>query len=181
MILLQGLCGNPEASSKITALFRDTSADLRLRTETAVCLLLQDGAKYHPEVVRFAEEVPIKFSQPGRISYDLNLRRRLFDELTSIRHRSESGIDPTVVTMGFTLLLEEAEQQRKSNQSGGKGSYYGEFIYADYLDRYLGTSFEPKRNLSIYDGNDGNELFWHDTVVHALDWWAKHEQEYIRR
>jgi hypothetical protein len=54
MVLLQGLCHNPDAESRIAKLFRDSAADARLRTEAAVCLLFQDGTKYHREVVAFA-------------------------------------------------------------------------------------------------------------------------------
>ena len=63
MALLQALCGNPDAEGKVVALFRDGATDARLRTEAGVCLLYQDGAKYHREVVAFAEESPPNVSQ----------------------------------------------------------------------------------------------------------------------
>ena len=178
MALLRGLCADPDAESRIMELFRDGAADERLRTEAAACLLYQNGAKYYSEVVAFAEHAPIKFNQPESIPYNVSLRRRLFDELVSARHRSDSGVDPAVVRMGFTLLLDEAERQRKANQFGGKVSDYGQFIYADHLNSYLGTMFEPDRKQAVYAGNNGNERFWHETVVNALDWWSKHEREY---
>jgi hypothetical protein len=177
LVLLEGLCRNREAQPGIATLFRDAAADARLRTEAGVCLLLQDGARYHSEVVAFAEQVPIKFSQPG---WNIGLRQRLFDELASLRHRDDSGIDPAVVRMGFRLLLREAEQQRKTKQFGRQVTYYGQFIYADHLNIYLGTRFEPDRKRPTYGGSAGDERFWRDTVVNALAWWSKHQREYSK-
>lgn len=157
MALLRGLCGDPDAESRIAKRFRDGAADERLRMEASVCLLYQNGAKYHSEVVAVADQAPIKLTQPGSVPYDIYLRQRLFDELVSLRHRRDSGVDPAVVRMGFSLLLDEAEQERKANQFGGKVSAYGQFIYADHLDSYLGAAFEPDRKQPVYAGNDGNE------------------------
>ena len=180
MVLLQGLCRNPDAESRIAKLFRDSAADVRLRMEAAVCLLFQDGTKFHREVVAFAEPAPLKFSQPGLIRYDINLRQGLFDELASRRHLNESGVDAAVVRMGFELLLGEAEEQQKARRYGQIVSEYGQFIYADRLNIYLGMAFEPDRTLPLYAGSEGNERFWHDTVANALDWWSKHERQYMQ-
>jgi hypothetical protein len=60
----------------------------------------------------FLREVPDEEQEdekndwPGTIPYEVSLRRRLFNELVSARHRSDSGVDPAVVRMGFTLLLD---------------------------------------------------------------------------
>ena len=177
MALVGGLCANHEAESKIAALFVDASADIRLRTEAAGCLLSQDEAKYHAAVVQFAETAPISFTPPGFMPYPQQLRRTLFDELARYNY---SGIDPAVVRIGFGLLLDETERRQNANQSGSKVSYYGEFIHANALNTYLGTAFLPDRKLSIYPVPEGNELFWHDAVVKALDWWSKHKQEYAK-
>ena len=107
--------------------------------------------------------------------YPVNLRRILFDELA--RHRY-SGIDPAVVRIGFTLLLDETERRQKANKSGAKVSYYGEFIYANALNAYLGTKFVPDQKQRICTGTEGNERCWHSTVVNAMDWWSKHQREY---
>ena len=175
MVLLEGLCGNSAAESRIAALLREATADVRLRTVAAQCLLFQDETKYHSTVVEFAERAPIRFIPPGRMSYPLQIRRILFDELA--RHRY-SGIDPAVVRIGFGLLLEEDEQRQKASASAAKPSYYGEFIYANSLNAYLGTAFVPDRELSMYSLHDSDEKFWNDTVVNALDWWSKNKQKY---
>jgi len=175
MALLNGLCASVDAESRIAALFGDTTADIRLRTEAAVCLLGQDENRYHRAVVAFAQQVPIRFTQPGPMPYPVNLRRILFDELA--RHRY-SGIDPAVVRIGFTLLLDETERRQKANKSGAKVSYYGEFIYANALNAYLGTKFVPDQKQRICTGTEGNERCWHSTVVNAIDWWSKHQREY---
>ena len=175
MTLLQGLCADPDAESRIGKLLADSSADVRLRTEAGRCLLLLDETQYHfSKVVTFAAEVPIRFAPPGTVSYSVHLRQGLFDALVS-SPQPKSGIDPAVVRLGYSLLLDEAKQQRKAIGSGSKTSNYGQFIIADHLNSYLGTAFEPNRELSIYAGEEGNERFWHDTVVNALDWWSKHE------
>lgn len=179
MVLLQGLCHSPDAEPRIAKLFRDSAADARLRTEAAVCLLFQDGTKYHREVVAFAQQAPLKFNQPGLIRYDIKLGQGLFDELASRRHLNESGVDAAVVRMGFELLLGEADEQQKARRYGQIVSDYGQFIYADRLNIYLGTAFEPDRKLPLYAGSEGNERFWHDTVANALDWWSKHERQYV--
>jgi hypothetical protein len=169
MALLQGLCGDPHAELRIAELFQDTSTDLRLRTEAAVCLMRQNAPKYHSDVFAFADKAPTRFVQPGVFSYDLNLRRRLFNQFVS-PGRGDLEVDPAVVRMGFGLLLDEAERKRKANQSGANVSYYGQFIYAESLNTYLGTRFEPNQKQPIYTGSEGNERFWRDTVVNALDW-----------
>lgn len=176
MILLEGLCGNPDAESKIAVLFRDNAGNVRLRTQAATCLLRQDEPKYHPEVVTFAEKAPITFAPPGRHSYPLHLKRALFDELASPTH-NKSGVDAAVVRLGFSLMLDEAGPAKRS---GNKVSDYGQFLYADRLNAYLGAGFEPDRKQPIYTGSEGNERFWHDTDINALSWWSKHKKEEYR-
>jgi hypothetical protein len=166
MALLQGLCGKTAAEGRMAALFRDDGADARLRTEGAVCLLAEDGKKYHPEVVAVAQHSPP------------SLRERLFDELASPPHRNLSGIDPVVVRMGFALLLEEADKQRKAKMNGQRTSEYGQFLYANRLNVYLGTAFEPNSKLPIYADAEGKERLYHDTVANALEWWSKHRHDY---
>lgn len=177
MVLLEGLCDNPDAELPIAVLFRDNAAKVRLRTQAAVCLLRQAEPKYHAEVVAFAEKVPITFTPPGPHPYRLQLRRVLFDELASPTHR-KAGIDAAVVHLGFDLLLDAAEQQERARQQGSKVSDYGQYLYADRLSAYLGTAFEPYRKQPAYSGSAGNERFWHDTVVNALSWWSAHKEEY---
>lgn len=177
MVLLQGLCGNPDVESTIAILFRDNAADLRLRTQAAVCLFQQAEPKYHAEVVAFAEKAPSRLNPSGLYSHPLSLRRQLFDELTSPTHR-KSGVDASVVRIGFSLLLDEADRQRQARQPGNKVSNYGLFLYADRLNAYLGTAFEPDRKQPVYAGSEGNELFWHDTAAKALSWWSGHKEEY---
>lgn len=177
MALLGGLCSNPDAESRIAVLFREATADIRLRTEAAGCLLSQDEPKYHSAVVEFAESAPITFVPPGFMPYPQQLRRILFDELA--RHRS-AGIDPAVVRIGFSLLLDEAEQRQKANDSGAKVSYYGEFIHANALNTYLGSTFLPDQVQPLCSGRAGGEKCWHDTVVAALEWWSKHKKEFAK-
>jgi len=105
MVLLQSLCGNRAAKSKIAALFSDEGVDAGLRTEAGVCLLHQDGRKYHRDVVLFAERSPPR------------LQERLFDEMASPSHR-ESGVDPAVVRMGFNLLLQAVDKAEAARHSG---------------------------------------------------------------
>jgi hypothetical protein len=166
LALLQGLCVQPEAESRIFSLFRDRSADAGLRTEAAICLLNQDGTKYHHEAVALAKHSPPK------------LRGRLFDELASPPHRRASGIDPVVVKMGFALLLEEVHKQERARLNGQTVSEYGQFLYANRLNAYLGLSFEPDWKLPLYEGALGKERLYHDTVANALVWWSEHRGEY---
>jgi len=173
-ILLEGICGNPDAESKIATLFRDEAASMRLRTQAAVCLLRQAEPIYHSEVVDFAEKVPNTFTPPGLQSYPLQLRRALFDELASSKS-GRSHADAAVVRLGFSLMLDDAA---KAKRLGNEASDYGPFLYAERLNVYLGTSFEPDRKQAVYVGSDGNERFWHDTTVKALSWWAEHKHEY---
>lgn len=56
LVLLEGLCGNPDAESRIAVLFHDSAANVRLRTQAAICLLRQAEPKYHAEVVAFAQQ-----------------------------------------------------------------------------------------------------------------------------
>jgi hypothetical protein len=173
-VLLEGLCRSPEAESKIANLFRDIVASVRLRTQAAVCLLQQAEPKYHAEVVAFAEKAPITFTQPVLHPYPLQLKRILFDALASPTH-AKSRVDAAVVRLGFGLMLDEAEQAKRY---GGKVSDYGQFIYAERLNTYLGTGFEPDRKQPVYAGSGGNERFWHHTAVNALFWWSSHKAEY---
>jgi hypothetical protein len=174
MILLESLCGNRDAESKIAGLFRDKAANVRLRTQAAICLLRQDEPIYHSEIVDFAERVPITFTPPGLLSYPRQLRRALFDELAAPT-RSKLHADAAVVRLGFSLMLDEVAQAK---QSGNEVSYYGQFLYAERLSSYLGTAFEPDRKQAVYAGRDGNERFWHATALKALSWWSDHKGEY---
>jgi len=174
MVLIDGLCSNPDAESKIAVLFRDSRSNARLRTQAAICLLHQDEPKYHAEVVAFAEKAPIRFAPPGLHSYPLQLKRVLFDELTSPTHH-KSGVDAAVVRLGFSLMLGEGAP---AEQYGDKFSNYGQFLYADRMNAYLGAAFEPDRRPQIYTGSEGNERFWHDTNINALAWWSRHKEEY---
>jgi hypothetical protein len=174
MVLLEGLCGNPAAESRIAILFRDSAADMRLRTQAAVCLLRQHEPIYHTEVVAFAEKAPITFTPPGPHSYALHLRRTLFDQLVSPGLR-KSNTDAAVVRLGFGLMLDKAEQAK---QYGNKVPDYGQFLFAAPLNAYLGADFEPDRKQPIYAGSDGNERFWHDTVVNAISWWSSNKEGY---
>ena len=166
MALLQALCGKAAAEGRMAALFRDAAADPRLRTEVSICLVRQDGKNYHREVVALAEQSPS------------SLRERLFDELASPPHRLVSGVDPAVVRMGFALLLEEADKQKKAKQQGQTVSDYGQFLYANRLNAYLGTTFEPDWKSPSYAGAEGRERLYHDTTANALQWWSEHRHEY---
>jgi hypothetical protein len=166
MALVQGLCGKAAAEGRMAALFRDVASDPRLRTEASICLVRQDGKRYHREVVALAEKSPS------------SLRERLFDELASPPHRLVSGVDPAVVRMGFALLLEEADKQKKAKQQGQTVSDYGQFLYANRLNAYLGTMFEPDGKSPSYAGAEGRERLYHDTTANALKWWSEHRHEY---
>src|SRR3974390_1887662 len=165
MALLQGLCGKAAAQERMAALFRDDRADARIRTEAAVCLLAENGKKYHREVVTLAQNSPP------------TLQKRLFDELASPPHRNLSGVDPAVVRMGFALLLEAADKQKKAKQQGQTGSDYGQFLYANRLNTYLGTTFAPDWKLPSYAGAEGRERLYHDTTAKALQWWSEHRHD----
>ena len=164
MELLLGLCPDRHAEAQIAALFRDSLAEAWLRTEAGVCLLDQDEAKYHREVVVFAEHSPA------------NLLQFLFNQLVGL---GQSGIDPAVVRMGFALLFEEGSKQVKAKERGQTVSDYGQFIYAAGLSKYLGAIFEPDRKSAIYAGPQGTERWYHDAVMNALTWWSKHKHEYV--
>jgi hypothetical protein len=166
MALLQGLCDKAAAEGRMAALFGDAAADARLRTEAAVCLLNQDGKKYHDEVVALAQHSPP------------SLQERLFDDLASPPHRNVSGIDPVAVRMGFALLLKEVDKQERARANGQTTSEYGQFLYANRLNVYLGTTFEPNPKLPIYEDAKGKERLYHDTAANALEWWSKHKQDY---
>ena len=174
MVPLEGLCSNPAAESRMAILFRDNAADIRLRTQAAICLLRQDEPIYHSEVVAFAEKVLMTFKPHGLHSYARQLRRPLFDQLVSTAHR-KSSIDGAVVRLGFGLMLDNAGQAK---QYPNEVSDYGKFLLAVPLNAYLGADFEPDRKQPIYAGSDGNERFLHDTVVNALSWWSIHKEEY---
>jgi hypothetical protein len=167
MALLQELCRDPETEAKIAALFTDRVADSRLRTEAGVCLLYQDEAKYHREVVAFAEQSPP------------NLRRLLFNKLAYPSQVPIPEVDPAVIRMGFALLLEEADKQANAKLRGQIISDYDQFLYASRLGAYLHTSFEPNQKSAIYTGTQGIERWYHDSVMNALDWWSKHKHEYL--
>jgi hypothetical protein len=98
MALLRELCRDPAAEAKIAALFTDSVADSRLRTEAGVCLLYQDEAKYHREVVAFAEQSPP------------NLRQLLFNKLAYPSQVPVPEVDPAVIRMGFGMLMEESDK-----------------------------------------------------------------------
>ena len=168
MALLEGLRGNSNAESRIAALFRDSRVEPGLRTEAGVCLLYQDGRKYHGEVVALADQ--------SRAA----LRERLFDELASPPHQRVSGIDPAVVRMGFALLLDAADKQEKAQLREPIPSDFGQFLYANRLDAYLGTTFVPDRKLAIYAGDGGIERWYYDSATNARDWWSKHKQDYMK-
>jgi hypothetical protein len=165
--LLQGLCHEREAEGDMAALFRDGDADSRLRTEAGVCLLYQDAAKYHRDVVAFAEQSPP------------NLRQRLFNELAFPSPIAASELDPAVIRMGFALLLEEADKQANVRRQGQMISDYAQFIYADHLGRYLHLPFAPDQKSAIYTGSQGIERWYHDSVINALNWWSKHKNDYM--
>lgn len=175
LVLQEALCGNPDAESRIAVLFRDNAANVRLRTQAAICLLRQAEPKYHAEVVSFAQQAPVTFTPPGRFPYPLQLRRALFDELASPAH-NKSRVDAAVVRLGFDLMFDEAEQAKRF---AGNVSDYGQFLYAERLNTYLGTSFEPDRRQPLYAGSEGNERFWHDTAANAASWWSSHKEEYM--
>jgi hypothetical protein len=165
MALLQELCRDPEAEAKIAALFTDSLANARLRTEAGVCLLYQDEAKYHREVVAFAEQSPP------------NLRQLLFNKLAYPSQAPLPEVDPAVIRMGFALLFEEADKQANARRNGQIISDYAQFLYASRLGAYLNTRFEPDQKSGIYMGTQGIERGYHDSVMNALDWWSKHNHD----
>lgn len=162
MVLLSGLCGRSEAEERIAGLFRDDKADQELRTQAAICLLRRlQSEKYHEEIVAFAQ-------QNGPVQRD-----QIFRALASPYHLADSGIDPAVVCMGFELMDEEAAKRH-----GQSSSAFGEFIYASQLDKYLGTNFVPDSKLPAYQGREGVEHWYQESVTNARAWWAKHHHEY---
>jgi hypothetical protein len=80
--------------------------------------------------------------------------------------------------MGFAMLFERLEEHERAKQHGQAISEYGQFLYANRLNVYLGTTFEPDWKLPIYSGDQGKEQWYHDTVTGALEWWSEHKHEY---
>ena len=166
MVLLQELCHDREAEAKIAALFRDSLADSRLRSQAGVCLLSQSEDKYHREVVEFAEQSPP------------NLRQRLFKQLAYPTQVPVPEVDPAVVRMGFALMLEEADKQATAMRHGAAISDYAQFIYAQQLGTYLRKPFVPDQKTAIYKDPKGIERWYHDSVMNALGWWSKYKHDH---
>jgi len=101
MALLNGLCLDPQAENAIVSLFVDSAADVQLRTEAAVGLLNQREAKYHRMVLEFANQ-----SAP-------DVQDRLFRVLAH-----KLSVDPAVVGLGFSLLLQDLDKEKAARQNG---------------------------------------------------------------
>jgi hypothetical protein len=157
----------PEAEEPVRRLFTDTEAEAKLRQQAAACLLHHFGARYQHEVVVFA------LSSPREI------RDLLFRELVSPPHARVSGIDPAVVRMGFWLMFEEmaGNEDRFAHRRVG-GSYYGAFLPANQLGTYLDEQFAPDYKLPKYQGEQGKEIWYTDTVENAFTWWIKNKEHY---
>ena len=157
----------PEAEEPVRNLFTDSNADSELREQAAACLLHHFGAKYHHDVVLFA-----LFS-----SYEI--RDLLFRELASPPHAGLSEVDPAVVRMGFWLMFEALAKNESLFAHGSIGaSYYGTFLFADYLGRYLGENFTPDYKLPKYQSEGGREIWYRNTTENALTWWLKNKERY---
>ena len=147
----------PEAEDKVRTLFRDSKANTGLRTQAAGCLLRHFGGKYHGDVVQFA------------LFSNHEIRDGLFRQLASPSHTRISGVDPAVVRMGFWLMFEALSKNEERFAHGGVGSsYYGAFLSADALTTYLGERFTPDYRLAKYQGEEGKELWYRESIENAL-------------
>lgn len=131
----------------------------------AFCLLRHFGAKYHSEAVQFA-----LYSQEA-------VRGQLFHELASPSHVRVAGFDPIVLRMGFAQLFAELARNEEARARGSiQRSEYGAFLYADHLGAYLGENFAPDFKLPQYQGEQGKEIWYRETVENALAWWSKNKE-----
>jgi hypothetical protein len=157
----------PEAEEPVHSLFFDKQANSGLRLRAAACLLRHFGMKYHGEVVSFA------------LSGPRDTRDFLFRELADSPHALVSGVDPAVVRLGFQLLLEEsAQHENLVAHHAVTSSYYGEFLYANLLGKYLGHPFAPDRRAQFRQGGQGNEDWYRTTAENAYRWWLLNKDDY---
>jgi hypothetical protein len=157
----------PEAEEPVRKLFTDSRSDSGLRAKAAACLLHHVGTKYQHDVIGFA------------LFGSHEIRDLLFRQLVSAPHARVSGVDATVVRMGFWLMFEELTkiEDRFAHRSVG-GSYYGAFLSANALGEYLGEQFTPDYKLPKYQGEQGRELWYRETNENALTWWLKNKERY---
>jgi hypothetical protein len=159
----------PEAEEPVRGLFIDSQADSGLRAQAAACLLHHFGTKYQHDVIGFA------------LNSGHEIRDLLFRQLVSPPHARVSGVDATVVRMGFWLMFEElAKNEDRFAHGSVGGSYYGSFLPANALGTYLGEGFTPDYKLPKYQGEQGRELWYREATENALTWWLKNKERYAK-
>jgi hypothetical protein len=169
-VLLRALDSNswvPEAEEPVRELFTDSRADSRLREQAAACLLHHFLAKYQPDIIGFA------------LFSGHEIRDLLFRELVSLPDVRVRGVDPAVVRMGFWLMFEDMAINEERFAHGTAGSsYYGAFLPADQLGRYLGENFAADYKLPKYQGEGGKEIWYRETIENAFTWWLENKERY---
>ncbi len=167
--LVYALCGNwdPAAEEFVRKVFADDVAASSLRAQAAGCLLGRLGTKYQHDVIIFALH-----SSP-------QIRGSLFDALVSPPYARVSGIDASVVRMGFWILFESlSSDEERFAHGSGDSSYFGPFRTASALGTYLGEGFTPDYKLPKYQGEQGRARWYRETTENALMWWLKNKKRY---
>lgn len=150
---------HPDAEDPLRDLMVDPEQDLIVKLAAGFALMLHRGEAYHGTLLDLAS---------GSAGDE---KREWWNLLVDPRHKSETGIDPAVVRLGFEVLTEE----REANPDYVHGAYF----VACNLGDYLGHEFKPDQRQRKYRGQHGlRDSFFADTVDRAFTWWEENRHDY---
>lgn len=151
----------PDAEGPVAALLKAPEEALAVRTTAALALILHGADDYHGLLLGYA--------QSGSFAD----RKRWFDLLSDPRHKKKTGVDPRVVKMGFSLIVEDRQMS--------PDYIHGAYFLAIKTGAYVGLEFTPEQTNPRYQGEHGlTDSFFADTVTNALTWWTKNRNEIER-
>lgn len=150
---------HPDAEEPLRQLMMHPEQDLIVRLAAGFDLMLHRGKVYHETFLDLAA---------GSTGDE---KMEWWNLLVDPRHKSETGIDPAVVRLGFEVLAEE----RETNPDYVHGAYFIACHLCDYAER----DFKPDQDQRKYRGRHGlNDSFFADTVERALAWWEENRHDY---
>ncbi|MCK4821425.1 hypothetical protein KA005_37010, partial [bacterium] len=150
---------HPKAEQPLASLMKNQKIEFGVRRAAGFCLMLHKGNTYHKDFLDFAKKSA------------RDEKKHWFDLLVNPRHKKQTGIDRTVVKLGFELLAEEKE----INPDYVHGTYF----IACELGSYLEEDFKPDQQLDKYQGKHGlKDSFFVDTVENAWAWWGRNKKKY---